>query len=276
MRTRKWIQSLLLLCLGLYFLDNMLSGRIFFYINERFGWLSWIATGIFLALGVVGIVDLLRERRKEHTHDEHDHAAHDHDECEHEHDHADDHGQAGHDHAGHQHGAAPSWPILALVGLPLILGLVVPAKPLGASAVGSNGVSTSFSVVQGSANTTQLSVAPTDRNVLDWVRAFNSASSVEEFNGQQADLIGFVYRDVRFKDAAQFMVARFTISCCVADATAIGVVVQSPDAARLDQDSWVHVKGKFQVQNVDGQQTPVLVADSLEPTNQPEHPYLYP
>ncbi len=273
MRTRKWIQALLLLCLGLYFLDNMLSGRIFFYINERFGWLSWIATGIFLTLGVVGIVDLLRERREEHTHDENNHAAHDHGEDEHEHAHEHEH---VHDHAGHQHGAAPSWPILALVGLPLILGLVVPAKPLGASAVGSSGVSTSFSAVQGSGNTTQLSVAPTDRNVLDWVRAFNSASSVEEFNGQQADLIGFVYRDVRFKDPAQFMVARFTISCCVADATAIGVVVQSADAAKLDQDSWVHVKGKFQVQNVDGQQTPVLVADSLEPTNQPEHPYLYP
>ncbi len=253
MRTRQWLQSILLLFLGLYFLENMLTGHIYFYINERFGWLSWMATGIFLALGIVGLADRLRERREAHAHEHHEHA-----------------------YAGHQHGAAPSWPILALLGLPLLVGLLVPAKPLGASAVGSNGVSTSFSAVQGSGTSTQLTVAPTQRNVLDWVRAFNSTSSVDEFAGQPADLIGFVYRDIRFKDNSQFMVARFAISCCVADATAIGVITQASEAAKLDQDRWVHVTGKFQVQDFAGQRTPILMADQIEPTNQPEQPYLYP
>src|SRR5215216_1618082 len=103
MRTRRWVQSLILLFLGLYFLDNMLSGRIYFYINERFGWLSWIATGIFLMLGIVGVVELLRERRAEqsaHEHHEHEH--------EHEHEHA-----LANAHEGHNHGQAPSWPVLA-------------------------------------------------------------------------------------------------------------------------------------------------------------------
>jgi uncharacterized repeat protein (TIGR03943 family) len=265
MRTRKWLQSALLLFLGLYFLDNMLTGRIYFYINERFGWLSWVATTIFLVLGVVGIIDLRRQPVGNHVSD---HADHDHD--------AHDHGHAEHAHAGHQHGAAPSWPILGLVALPLLLGLLVPAKPLGASAVGTNGVSTSFSAIQGSGNTTQLDVAPTDRNVLDWVRAFNNSANVDEFSGQPADLIGFVYRDIRFKDPAQFMIARFAISCCVADASAIGMMVQWSKAATLAQDSWVHVKGTFAVQTFDGQRTPILVADAVEPTSQPEHPYLYP
>ena len=68
--TRRWIQAVLLLLLGLYFLDNMLSGRIYFYINERFGWLSWLATVIFIALGVVGIADALRQQREERAHAE--------------------------------------------------------------------------------------------------------------------------------------------------------------------------------------------------------------
>jgi putative membrane protein len=264
MRTRRWVQSLILLFLGLYFLDNILSGRIFFYINERFGWLSWVATGIFLVLGIVGVVELLREPR----HDEHDH--------NHEHEHEHDEHEHAHDH-GHEHGAAPSWPILAIIALPLLVGLLVPAKPLGASAIGTSGVSTSYSAVQGSGSTTQLTVAPTERNVLDWVRAFNNTSNVEEFNGQPADLVGFVYRDIRFdKDTAKFMVARFTISCCVADASAIGVIVQTDNAGKLPQDSWVHVTGKFQVQDFDSQHTPILIADTVEATTQPEHPYLYP
>ena len=266
MHTRKWLQSILLLGLGLYFLENMLTGRIYFYINERFGWLSWIATAIFLTLGIIGILDLRRQHLEDHT--EHDHTDHDHAAHEHE--------PEEHAHAGHQHGTAPSWPILGLVALPLALGLLVPAKPLGASAVGTSGVSTSFSSVQGSGSTTQLDVAPTDRNVLDWVRVFNSSASVDDVNGQQADVIGFVYRDIRFKDTSQFMVARFAISCCVADASAIGVIAQWPKAATLAQDSWVHVKGTFAVQTFDGQRTPILVVDSLDPTNQPDHPYLYP
>jgi len=270
--TRKWVQSLLLFVMGLYFLDNMISGRIANYVNnDRFGWLSWMATAIFLVLGLGGIYSLLRERSTQTSH-EHEHEyIHDHDDHDHEHVHDHDH-----DHDGHNHGAAPSWPILALISVPLVVGLAVPAKPLGAAAIGTSGVSTSFSAIQGSGATAQLAVAPTDRNVLDWVKAFNNSDNVDEFSGQPADLIGFVYRDIRFKDKPQFMVARFTISCCVADASAIGVIVQSNDAAKFTPDSWVHVKGKFQVQSIDGQKTPVLIADSIDPTNQPDHPYLYP
>lgn len=260
MRTRKWVQASILLFLGLYFLDNMLSWRIYFYINERFGWLSWMGTVIFLVLGVISVVDLV-SAKPEAEHD-HDHAGHEHA----EHDHA-------HEHEGHNHEHAPSWAKLAIVGLPLLVGLIVPAKPLGAAAIQNSGVSTSYSS-QGSA--TQLSIAPTDRNVLDWVRAFNASNDTTEFTGQKADLIGFVYRDLRFDEKTQFMVARFAISCCVADANALGVIVQTKNAAEWQPDNWVRVKGKFQVQTIDNRQTPVLFAESIEAVKQPEHPYLYP
>src|SRR5664279_2654888 len=85
-RARQWLQAILLFCLGLYFLDNMLSGRIYYYINERFGWLSWLATLIFLALGTVGIVDLVRQRREDRAQSIHEHAGHDHDDHD-DHDH---------------------------------------------------------------------------------------------------------------------------------------------------------------------------------------------
>jgi putative membrane protein len=256
-RTRKWIRAALLLFLGLYLFDNMLTGRIYYYINERFGLFTWAAVAILLTMGVVSVVDLLRESRSEA--DEHHKHKHDH--------------EHGHDH---QHGTAPSWLVLGILALPLALGVLMPARPLGASAVGSSGVSTSFSGLQSGGSSTQFAAAPQDRNVLDWARAFNTTANVDEFNGQQGDLIGFVYRDIRFKDSTQFMLARFTVSCCVADASAIGVIVQAKDAEKITQDSWVHVKGKFQVQTFDGQRTPILIADSVETTAQPEHPYLYP
>jgi putative membrane protein len=263
-RTRKWIRAVLLLFLGLYLFDNILTGRIYYYINERFALFTWAAVAILLTMGIVSIVDLLREPRT-NTDGPHDHEpTHEHDHESHEH---------GHDH---QHGTAPSWLVLGILALPLALGILVPVKPLGAFAVGSSGVSTSFSGLQSGGTSTQFSVAPQDRNVLDWVRAFNATTNVDEFNGQQGDLVGFVYRDIRFKDSAQFMLARFTVSCCVADASAIGVIVQAKDVDKIKQDSWVQVKGKFQVQTFDGQRTPILIADSVEVTGQPAHPYLYP
>lgn len=266
MRTRQWIQASILLFTGLYFLDNMLSGRIYLYINERFGWLTWLGTITLLVLGAVNVVDLLKTRPEpEHAHAGHDHAGH-------EHHHHDNHEHSDHDHSGHDH--APTWTKLAIVGVPLIIGLVIPAKPLGAAAVQNSGVSTGFS--SGGATTTQLSVASTERNVLDWVRAFNGTADVKTFDGQKADLIGFVYRDIRFDEKTHFMVARFAISCCVADASAIGVIVQTTDAAKWQQDGWVHVRGKFQAQMIEDRQTPVLIADSVEQVAQPDHPYLYP
>lgn len=150
------------------------------------------------------------------------------------------------------------------------MGLIIPSKPLGAAAVKTSGLSTQFSS-QGQ-QTSQFNVSPADRNVLDWVRAFNSSSGMNEFTGQPADLIGFVYRDIRFDGKPQFMIARFAISCCVADASALGVIVQTADAAKLTQDSWVHVKGKFVVQSVDQHDTPVLIAESVSKQLNPPIP----
>jgi putative membrane protein len=212
---------------------------------------------MFLVLGVVSAIDLLRQPRDSHAHENHE--GHDH----------------SHDH-DHQHGHAPSWSTLAIVAIPLALGVLVPARPLGASAISTSGVPTSLGTAPVASVSTQFDLAPTDRNVLDWIRAFSSANNIDEFAGQSADLVGFVYRDVRFKADSQFMVARFTVSCCVADASAIGVIVESPDGAKVAQDSWVHVKGQFKVEEIDGQRAPVLIAESIETVPQPEHPYLYP
>jgi hypothetical protein len=45
------------------------------------------------------------------------------------------------------------------------------------------------------------------------------------FIGQEARLIGFVYRDDRF-NGDEFMISRFVISCCAADAAPLGLVVR--------------------------------------------------
>jgi putative membrane protein len=72
------------------------------------------------------------------------------------------------------------------------------------------------------------------------------------------------------------MVARFTVSCCVADASPIGLPVLYTGAGELAEGEWVRIQGMFRAGDFRGQTTPILQADTVETVAQPEHPYLYP
>jgi putative membrane protein len=247
----------ILVGLAIYFAYIYLSGKWAYYIDPRFQWLSIVAVLLLamLALSFTG------SRSENHEHDHED--PHDH-----HHETVDEH-----DHEAHSHGAF--WPIF-IVAIPLVLGVAVPAKPLGAGAIKTRGIDADFSSItlsQGS--TTSLSIIASERNVLDWARAIASSSDPREFIGQDADVIGFVYRDSRFSDN-QFFVTRFTLTCCVADALPVGLVVQVPeDGTQYATDSWVRVKGHFEEVSFDGTLIPVLFADEVIPIEQPEQPYLY-
>jgi putative membrane protein len=71
------------------------------------------------------------------------------------------------------------------------------------------------------------------------------------------------------------MIGRFVLSCCVADAAPVGLVVQTADAIQLEEDQWVDVTGHFIVDTFDGTEMPILVADTLTETEPPAQPYLY-
>jgi uncharacterized repeat protein (TIGR03943 family) len=243
------LQALLLAGLGLYLIEKLWSGAVFFYINERF--LPLIVFGAVAALALAAGA-AWRWLRPE---PEHDHHAPDPD---------------------HAPARLPVWTV-ALVGLPLLLGLAVPARPLGASAIDSKGLNTSggalLTVAGGPA--VQLEIAPDQRTVLDWVRAFNYADDPAVFTDQPADVIGFVYRPAGL-GPRQFMVSRFIVTCCAADASGVALLVEWPDAPALVENDWVRVRGAVRVAELDGRPIPLVQAASVEPTEQPEHPYMYP
>jgi uncharacterized repeat protein (TIGR03943 family) len=160
-----------------------------------------------------------------------------------------------------------------VIGIPLLLGTLVPSRPLGVESV--DRISTTAAINAAGGGVSQFEIDPLNRNVLDWLRVFNTVADFDEVNGQPADLIGFVYSEPTFPQD-QFMIARFTVSCCVADASAIGVPAAWRETPSLTQGQWVRVQGAFQVGEFRGDVLPVLQVTSIEPVEQPEHPYLYP
>jgi uncharacterized repeat protein (TIGR03943 family) len=244
------LKSGILAGLGLYFTYNLVSGNLSNYINVRFTWLSYLATALFFLLALAQLHQWVGGRNRVQHHGE--------TEAENLHSHSHD---------------RTSWWILGIAALPLILGILIPSQPLGAEAVGGDIRISAFTIQE----TTSFTSNPLDRNVLDWLRQFNSSTDLSIFNGQEASVIGFIYREPDFPKA-HFMVSRFVVSCCVADSSAIGLPVFANDHAAddIEDGTWVRVEGTFQVGIFQEYTLPILQLAAIEIVDQPAHPYLYP
>jgi uncharacterized repeat protein (TIGR03943 family) len=231
------VKTFVLIALGAFLYSRLMNGTLLFYINQRFVTLTLLAA---VGLILVGASYYRRpEQEQEHSHD------------------------------------ALSWVGLLIVSLPMVLGWLVPPKPLGAAAIGNREINIgTLSSVTPPRGGIESGLVTGERNILDWLTEFQRLSDPAAFAGQAAHVIGFVYRDDRFSQD-RFMVARFTVSCCVADAAPIGLIVQWPESASLPTDQWVEVSGRFAVGVFDGAEIPVLVAEEIVPTEPPAQPYLY-
>lgn len=229
-------KAALLFGLAAYFAINILTGNLSNYINTKFAWLSYVAVVLFAALGAAELIELRGRLRIRHT--------------------------------------RIRLPSLIMMAVPLILGTLVPSRPLGAEAI-EGGLQVG-AASYGAANIALLSKDPLDRDVLDWSRLFASEESPTVFNGQQARVLGFVYKEPSFPED-MFMIGRFTLSCCVADASALGLPAYLPDGVEdLEAGAWVEVEGSFRAEEFLGSQVPVLQVAKLTLTEEPKQPYLYP
>jgi uncharacterized repeat protein (TIGR03943 family) len=237
-------QIAVVLGLGFLFLQLIYSGKLLFYINIRFAILSFFCMIGLFAMAANALDVQHRNRRSIENHSDH------------------------HDHE-HNHSVAN----LFWLALPIFIALLIPARSLGADAAANKGVTLAGPLAVGGGQPAQLAAAPDQRNILDWIRLFNYQTDLTPYLGEAANVIGFVYKDPRLP-AGHFLVARFTVSCCVADAFAIGMAVQSPN--EFPVNSWVNVRGPVEVLTIEGQRIPLIRAESVTPVDPPDQPYLFP
>ncbi len=240
-------QGLLLFGLCLFFVFKAINGQLTWYINVRFIPLTILGM-IFLGVLVQTVFSEIRRSRKhEQEHPEHHH----------EHDHA------------------PSAANLWFMLIPLVIGLLIPARPLDSSAFSTKGFNTSAPLVSSDSSAQIFDTESEERNILDWLKIFNFETDVTQFIGQKASVVGFVYFDETL-EKNQFFVSRFVVSCCAADGFAIAMPVLWEDAATLQQDAWVVVQGTIDTVDLNGQRTPMIVAEAINTTDIPAQPYLFP
>ncbi|TMV46479.1 TIGR03943 family protein [Paenibacillus mesophilus] len=96
-----------------------------------------------------------------------------------------------------------------------------------------------------------------------------------QFTGKKVKLSGFVYRDETM-NARQFVIGRFSVQCCSADAAPFGVLVESDRAGLYAGDQWVEITGTIGTTKFDGSEIMVVKAEQIVKIQPPKEQYVYP
>lgn len=158
----------------------------------------------------------------------------------------------------------------------LILGLIVPINPLGSTTASQKGVKFMQAGITIPASlplpAEQAALVITDENHVRYVTALYE--NTVAFIGKDISLKGFVYRPDQLPDRT-FLVTRFEISCCAADAVPSGLLVEWNDSQSIKNDSWVEVHGKLATVDYLGNKLPVIKAAEIIPIKPLATPYVY-
>jgi uncharacterized repeat protein (TIGR03943 family) len=158
---------------------------------------------------------------------------------------------------------------LAVVIIPVVVIMALPPVSLTSYATSRR---SSFS--SAGFSTSAADIATGDLSLVDVAGAQRSREGMGALvkrAGSEVSFIGFVTRDPGMP-ADEFILNRFLISCCVADALSIQVRVANAPPGKFARDDWVQVTGKMYPL---GREV-IVAATEVTPVDKPEHPYLNP
>jgi uncharacterized repeat protein (TIGR03943 family) len=170
----------------------------------------------------------------------------------------------------HVHRSRSGW----LLIVPIVVVLAFGAQSLGAFAASRSGTQLpeySFDIAAYASSTGQSRPALKLSDIEEGVRA---KANREFLATHDVVLIGFVTRPVAFGPGT-FVLTRFLLSCCAADAIAINLAIVGARAVP-GPNQWVkvtaHLEPRPQVVGLDGGM-PVLRADAIRRVHAPSGPY---
>jgi uncharacterized repeat protein (TIGR03943 family) len=150
--------------------------------------------------------------------------------------------------------------------LPVVAVLVLPPTALGSFAASRRSLGTG--IAAGGPN-----LAAGDQVTLASIAAAGWSEDARRAlvarAGSQVSFEGIVDRR-EGQPAEEFMLTRFIVSCCVADAISVQVRVVGAPPGRFQEDDWVRVQGTF----YPVARETVVDASSIEPIPRPDSPYL--
>ena len=184
-----------------------------------------------------------------------------------------------HDHGHNRPATRVGW----LLALPLCVAVAVGSNPLGSYAAGRQNSQRvlppgEFDLEQYLNANSFGGQAPALRNI-DFVRAAQDRDQRRLLSEHPVTLTGFVVADPDGQ-GRDFLLTRFMIGCCAADALAVQVKVPVERGEVPDEESWVQVEGALDLDRSpppgESLDPPVLHATSIRDADEPDEIYEYP
>ena len=112
--------------------------------------------------------------------------------------------------------------------------------------------------------------------VANRVTLLDLVKNAEIFDGKRVAAEGMVYHAPNH-DENTFMLFRFAIVCCAADAFPVAILVKHADGGRFANDAWVSVAGQLHIETINARHRPIIDADIVRqiPLPIPEKRYLF-
>lgn len=164
---------------------------------------------------------------------------------------------------------AALWIRVGVLVLPLFYLLVAQEEPLGSHAFKNRSVPLTFSRAITRPGVSGRASKDGAVTLLEILQGF------KKYRGKQVVTEGMVYRD-EVVPPKHFLVFRFLIVCCAADALPAGALVEYDQADSLGIDSWVRLEGILDLKVVDGLVFPCIKGAKVASIDAPKLPYLYP
>ncbi|MBU4173599.1 MAG: TIGR03943 family protein [Actinobacteria bacterium] len=243
-RYTRMFQTIWMICFPLYVFDIALKSKLSNYVNPKY---NWLVLGGCMALFVLGIVILVLKRWKGEP--------------------------GGHDHSGGAFGLV-FW--TAIIYLPLVLGLVVGTGALSTRGARQSGMEVGITPTAASRAGEEAAGGETAGwNFEDWFYAVAGDPEPENYEGEKANIEGAVMSVPEVPDDC-FILNRYLILCCAADAVPVGFPVRVKEGLRIPpDDTWVRVSGTMTADEIGGRRMVVLEADTVEEVEAPDDPYIY-
>jgi uncharacterized repeat protein (TIGR03943 family) len=162
--------------------------------------------------------------------------------------------------------------VLALMVVPVILVMVLPPATLGSFSASkkttySPGVTLSSSFYDDITSTSEITLL----SVAAGQTSNQGSQALAKRAGADVDFIGVASRDPS-TPADEFLLTRYVITCCVADATIVQVRVVNVSPGAIQPNDWVEVRGQLYPLG----RTMLVNADSVAVVPRPAKPYLTP
>jgi uncharacterized repeat protein (TIGR03943 family) len=168
----------------------------------------------------------------------------------------------------------PGWGSILLIAT-AVIGLSTTPRVFNSDAAFQRGVMDAVAATRTRPQAFRSATKPEQRSLVDWIRTLNVYPEPDKYTGQNVNVKGFVIHTPDLPDH-YFLIARFVLTCCAADAYPISLPVKLEGTRNAyPPDTWLQVQGKMMTEVLNGKRQLTIAAQTLTQTSEPKNPYEY-